>query len=496
MFWIISPLWVNSSTLPLTKSSFTSKRNAYACAPGMSEFQCCLSCTHRCGRELLGLLQQQFPWRPVGGDTRRMMDPNDSLDNLCAVYERAIACIKWGVAIFDIPLRDACVLYSFSGNYFEIDITMSFLCKEPDRMALMRSLRCLAGKGALNSMGLRAWKTCGTEPLTNQTNAMKNALFLISNITRQVMPNELIQKVQKSLFCLPDGYMHCFLSDPTELCGNEAAVLVKDYFTHLQRYITEEWLPSGISKEAVCRNDARQKATKLPGDDKAKHTQGYPVVTALQTYHGQGLLKSFHNSIRAHRLCKKLTIDLGYRVLVHSLFVKDEPVRFNLFHFTYGLTIFRPFSMPCHTGDFAQITQDWKLWRNVCPAVRSQIYPITVLIEGCRLYDLFDSQFGHCQWEDMLMTIYARAAAITKSPNTGHWLPGGSNYLLLDGMYEYYGVQQWADYTRRPLALIRQSLDEITVKCGAGMTSALMKFYNKVEYYMFDSILHRKSLNS
>ncbi len=486
LHWVINPLLANSYGIPLADRSLSTEAKVDICALRTSKPErqgCCLGVARQCGRELLSLLQAQFPWRP-NGDPKSIMDPKDSLDHLCGVYDCAIKCIEAAVS----NIQDECVMYAFSGNFFEVYITMSFLCRKPDRLALMRSLQCLSGKGALNSLGLRAWKTCGIEILANQTKAMKSALFFVSNLQILRLPSELLQKIQKSLFCVPKGYLHCFLSNLRGLCGVKAESLVKDYFTHLQQYIADVWLPNYISKENICRNDVRQQTPFANGKPRDK--------TALETRHGRELLNIFHNQTLVNGLCHNKTIDVGYRVMVHSLFVEDEPVRFNLFHFAHGLTIFRPLSVPCHTGDFTKITRYWELWRNVCPSVRSYVYPVTVLIEGCRLYALFGSQYGHCQWEDILMTIYARAAAITKSPNTGHWLPGGSNYLLLDGMYEYYSVQQWADYTRRPLALIRQSLDEITFKCGKGMTSTLMAFYKKLEYYMFDSILQRKSLNS
>ena len=500
LYWTINSLGTNckSSAFLLTKERLDTHAmypneysGAFCAADSHQSSSFYVTIIRQCGRELVQLLQAQFPWRPSDGDTGTVMDPKDSLDNLCKVYDRTTKCIDMRLGY----LEDGCKIYAFSGNYFEVRITLSLLCSQTDRAQLVRSLECLSVKGVLNSLGLRAWKKCGLEILTNQTDAMKNALFIISNFTYVTQISELLQKVQKSLYCVPDDHLHCFLSDVLELCGNDAMSLVQDYFAHLQDFITNVWFPSNIDKGNICRHQ-QWITSNSTNSGKQKHNRKYYNDTALQTHHGRQLLIGFKKSWMSKGVCYNRTADMGYRITVHALFVKDEPVRFNLFHFAHGLTIFRPYSVSCHTGDFTQIKKQWGLWRNVCPTVRSYLYPLTVLIEGCRLYDLFDSQFAHCQWEDMLIGIYARAAAITKSPNTGHWVPGGSNYLLLDGMYEYYGVKQWADYTRRPLDLIRQSLDEITFKCGQGMTSALKEFYDKLEYYMFDSILQRKSLNS
>ncbi len=450
----------------------------------------------QCGRELIQLLQAQFPWRPTSSaHSDRTMDPLDPLDNFGDAYTKTMHCAFLRIG----DVQEGCLMYAFSGNYLEVHITMNILCKAVDRLKLMRSLQGLSATSVLKSLGFRAWKRCGADLLTNQTVAMRNALFVISDIKNTIPLSELLQKIQKSLYCVPDDHLHCFLSDIGDLCGGDAMSLFNDYIMRMQNFITDVWLSGSINKDTICRGRKRQYIrTSVAGIGSIKRNSAtIEKVTALETFHGQQLWGLLKNLTAGKGICHPRTADIAYRVLLHSLFVQDEPVRFNLFHFAHGLTTFRPYSVPCHMGDFAKTESLWHLLRNVCPSpTRSYHYPLTVLIEGYRLYDLFDSQFAHCQWEDMLIGIYARAAAITKSPNTGHWVPGGSNYLLLDGMYEYYGVKQWADYTRRPLDLIRQSLDEITFKCGQGMTSALKEFYNKLEYYMFDSILQQKSLNS
>ena len=431
------------------------------------------------------------------------MDPLDSLEYICKVYRRTLTCIR--LLLGDI--EEGCLQYGFAGNYFDVHTTMRFLCSNTDRLALLKSLKCLQNTRILNSLQLQAWRRCGKQLLSQQSNAMENVLFTISDMQHVSPISELIQKVQKSLYCVPDSQLHCFLSGVSEQCGENTMALVLNYFKQYQRDLDRVWLLQNITREKICGNSFGRNITMAGSQDNVtKHggctrstlnvTSQVGCETALQTYHGRGLLSIYLNLIAEKGLCYSYTVDVGYRVLIHSLFLKQATVRFNLFHLAHGLTIFRPYSVPCHTGDFTVIERKWSLWRHICPSVRSQVYPLTVLLDGCRLYELFDEQFHYCAWEDILIRIYAKAATISKSSNTGHWLPGGSNYLLLDGMYEYYSVQQWDGYARRTLSVIRDNLDEITMKCGANMTSALNAFYNKLEHSMRDSIKHRKSLNS
>ena len=458
-----------------------------------------------CGKGLIDLLQAQFPWIPMGNSTssnhHRTLDPTDPLDHVCTAFRYTMKCIRARLG----GVEEGCLQYGFSGNYLEVTTTMSFLCDGRDRLAVMRSMKCLWDTRILTNVQFRSWKRCGKSILSQQSNAMKNILFFVSGLTKSPL-GELVQKLQKSLYCVSNDSVNCFLTDVQDRCGDHAADMVGDYFVRFQTDLMKVWQLENVTPDIVCGERTFQSEYNnnvLEKDKRAEVLHVHPYrhqhrgeITGLETNHGRNLLLKFNDMLSKKGLCNIETVDLGFRVLLFSLFVSDVPVRFNLFHLAHGVTIFRPYSVPCHTGDHRAIAKRWTMWRNICPSVRSQVYPLTVLLDGCRLYDLFDSQFHYCEWEDILIGIYARAAAISRSSNTGHWLPGGSNYLLLDGMYEYYSVEQWAGYTRRALWVIRNSLDEVTLKCGGKMTSTLIDFYNKLEYSLFDSIIHRQSLNS
>ncbi len=475
--------------------------NSYCQNPNALKYDLAI---RQCGKELLELLQAQFPWMPVTNSTAsdyyRTMDPTDQLRHICTVFRYTMNCIRARLG----GVEEGCLQYGFSGKSLEVTTTLSFLCDRQDRLATMRSIKCLWDTRILSNLQFRSWKKCGKEIFSQQSNAMKNALFLVSDRTYLSPLSELLQKIQKSLYCVSNNSIHCFLSGIVDPCGDHAKALIRDYFARFQKDLMNVWQLQNVTKDMLCAESMltreynysiRQKNTDLALLHPYRyHRRG--ERTGLQTNHGRMYLSIFHNLLSRKGLCSVETVDIGYRILVYSLFVNDVPIRFNLFHMAHGLTICRPYNVPCYTGDFTVIEKKWTIWRNICPAVRSQVYPLTVLLDGCRLYELFDSQFHSCGWEDILIRIYATAAAISRSPNTGHWLPGGSNYLLLDGMYEYYSIEQWAGYTRRALWVIRNSLDEVTLKCGANMTSALIDFYYKLEYSLFDSIIHRKSLNS
>ncbi len=240
-----------------------------------------------CSAQLIYLLKGEYPWLPNQACTKTITDPIDSIINLCSIYRRSRECIHERLG----DINDMCLVYGFSGNYLDVQWTLGLLCEHTRNETLLQSLQCLHDTRILNTLQFRAWSKCGRGMFSQQSDALKNADFVLFDMQLNV-PSEILQEVQKSLFCVPEHSIPCYLSSVVKLCGRNAMTLVEMYFTKLHNDL-ENILKS--AKSCICCSDNYVKTGEAGQmkKDIVRYGRALDVGTnndtLLETGHGKGI---------------------------------------------------------------------------------------------------------------------------------------------------------------------------------------------------------------
>ncbi len=464
---------------------------------------------------MLALVTKPYPWADrsandqkttatlVKTDLDRFRDPLDALNHVCTIYGRFSACVSEKI---DPGVPERCLVHGFSLNYFDVKRAFDFICQQKRDTNLLRSLGCLHDTGVLHSLQLQAMPRFGIDFLQEQSNLMKNILFFVSDMPIiSDIRSAMIQRIQKGFLCMPENQTATLLSPIGEKCGERTLRLIQRYLMYYKLKLVNLWVPSNITLWQIC-GSAGTKKSRIESRDQRKFSTNLDVKsfkswtmlkdindTSLNTGFGRYIIRTFGKA--SLLICSKTAVEFAYRIMLHLQYTRRQPVRFNLFHFVHGLMVFHPYSVPCENMDVEVVHRNWTLYQNMCPSVRGVQYRLQVLLGGCELYAYMRDNYGHCQWEEILLKIYKTVALSSKVPATDYWLPGAAERLILDGLYEYYDMNQWL-YITKTLDILHGSLDEISTRCGHGLTKKLQRFYQVLKYTVLDSIAFRKYFNS